>query len=152
MHEEAIQFAKRYVEDILSFFGLNTDVQAHLNEDEIIELQIPSTHMNGFLIGQHGDVLRSIQFLVSSALQAKDFPIRRINLDVADYKKQRADRLAAQAAVWIEDVKTTGEAKDLRPMNAADRRIIHHVAAEAGIESDSVGEGRDRHIVLKPAS
>jgi predicted RNA-binding protein Jag len=36
-------------------------------------------------------------------------------------------------------------------MNAADRRTVHRVASEAGLASDSVGEGRDRHIVLKPA-
>lgn len=36
-------------------------------------------------------------------------------------------------------------------MNAADRRVVHRVAAEAGLSSESVGEGRDRHIVLKLA-
>jgi spoIIIJ-associated protein len=40
---------------------------------------------------------------------------------------------------------------DLNPMNAADRRIIHKLAGENGLETESVGEGRDRHIVLKPA-
>jgi len=38
---------------------------------------------------------------------------------------------------------------DLNPMNAADRRIIHKLAAEYGLTSESEGEGRDRHIVLK---
>jgi predicted RNA-binding protein Jag len=37
-------------------------------------------------------------------------------------------------------------------MNAADRRVVHKVAAEAGLASESVGEGRDRHIILKPAA
>jgi predicted RNA-binding protein Jag len=34
-------------------------------------------------------------------------------------------------------------------MNAADRRIIHQLAAEYGLTSESAGDGRDRHIVLK---
>jgi predicted RNA-binding protein Jag len=29
---------------------------------------------------------------------------------------------------------------------------VHRVAQEYGVESESVGEGRDRHIVLKPAA
>jgi len=152
MSEEAVQFAKKYVEDILSFFGLNTDVEATVNDDIIIELQIPSTHMNGFLIGQHGDVLRSMQFLVTSAMIAKGFENHRVNVDVAEYKKQRADRLAAQVTDWAEAVKASGEPHELKPMNAADRRVVHHAAAEAGIATESVGEGRERHIVLKPAS
>jgi spoIIIJ-associated protein len=41
---------------------------------------------------------------------------------------------------------------DLKPMNAADRRIVHQVVAEAGLVSESVDEGRDRHIVLRPVS
>ncbi len=39
---------------------------------------------------------------------------------------------------------------DLKPMNPADRRVIHKLAGEYGVSSDSEGEGRDRHIVLKP--
>ncbi len=37
------------------------------------------------------------------------------------------------------------------PMNAADRRIIHKLASDNGLLTESVGEGRDRHVVLKPA-
>jgi len=33
-------------------------------------------------------------------------------------------------------------------MNAADRRIIHQLAADWGLSSESSGEGRDRHIIL----
>lgn len=147
--EEAIQYAKKYIEDILSFFGLNTDVYATTEDGEVIELDIPSTHLNGFLIGQHGDTMRSLQFLASNALKNNGYRHTRVNVDVAEYKKQRADRLAATAEGWVKKVQETGEPMDLKPMNAADRRTIHRVAAEAGLSSESVGEGRDRHIVLK---
>lgn len=149
--EEAIQYAKKYLEDLLSFFGLNTDIYATTEDDEVIELHVPSTHLNGFLIGQRGDTLRSLQFIVSSALKNQDYQIVRVNIDVADYKKQRADRLSDKAAEWISKVKESGEPMDLVPMNSADRRTIHKLAADEGLVTESVGEGRDRHIVLKPA-
>jgi spoIIIJ-associated protein len=148
--EEAIQYAKKYLEDILSFFGLNTDIYATTEDQEVIELDIPSTHLNGFLIGQHGDTVRSLQFLVSNALKNNNYRYTRVNVDVAEYKKQRADRLAETAQEWVKRVQDSGEPMDLKPMNAADRRTIHKVAADAGLKSESVGEGRDRHIVLKP--
>lgn len=148
--EESILYAKKYLEDILSFFGLNTDVYA-TSEDEVIELSIPSTHLNGFLIGQRGDTMRSLQFLVSQALRQQGYEYVRVNVDVADYKKQRAERLAKVAEEWIEKVKSSKEEMALKPMNAADRRIVHKVASEAGLLTESVGEGRDRHIILKPA-
>ncbi len=150
--EESVQYAKKYLEDLLSFFGLNTDVYVTVEDEEIISLNIPSTHLNGFLIGQRGETMRALQFLVSNALKNQNHTLTRVNVDVADYKKQRADRLAETAAEWIAKVKETGESFDVRPMNAADRRVVHKVAAEAGLVSESVGEGRDRHIVLKAAA
>jgi spoIIIJ-associated protein len=147
--EESILYAKKYLEDLLSFFGLNTDVYA-TNEDDVIELNIPSTHLNGFLIGQRGETMRSLQFLVSQALRNNNYEYARVNVDVADYKKQRAERLAEKAQEWIKTVKDSGKELPLNPMNAADRRIVHKVAGDAGLSTESVGEGRDRHIVLKP--
>ncbi len=148
-NEEAIQFAKKYLEDLLSFFGLNTDVQA-TNDDDLIQLNIPSTHMNGFLIGQRGENMRAFQYLTSLTLKNKEYSITRINVDVAEYKKQRANRLKEKAETWVKEVKKSKIPKDLEPMNAADRRVIHQLASEYGIKSESRGEGRDRHIVLSP--
>lgn len=148
--EESILYAKKFLEDLLSFFGLNIDVYATSSDDEVVELDIPSTHLNGFLIGQRGENMRSIQFLVSNALKNNGYEVTRVNVDVADYKRQRAERLSKKAEEWVKLVRDRGEPLELRPMNAADRRVIHKLAAERGMESESVGEGRDRRIVLKP--
>ena len=148
--EEAIIYAKKYLEDILSFFGLNTDVYA-TSEDEVIQLGVPSTHLNGFLIGQRGENMRSMQYLTSTALKNNDFSHTRVNVDIAEYKKQRADRLRDKAEDWMKKVRDSKKPMSLEPMNASDRRVIHKLAGEYSLISDSEGEGRDRHIVLKPA-
>lgn len=149
--EEAIVYAKKYLEDVLSFFGLNTEVHA-TSEDDVIELEVPSTHLNGFLIGQRGDTMRALQFLVSNALKNQGYEYNRVNVDVAEYKKQRADRLRTKAEEWAQSVRDSGQEMELRPMAAVDRRVVHKLAQELGLISESVGEGRDRHIVLKPAA
>lgn len=150
--EEAILFAKKYLEDLLSFFGLNTDVYATTEDNEVIELHVPSTHLNGFLIGQRGDTMRALQFMVATALKNNGHELCRVNVDIADYKKARAGRLAEQAQDWVKQVHESGKELPLHPMNAADRRIVHKVATEAGLSTESIGEGRDRHVVLKPAA
>ncbi len=147
--DESVIYAKKYLEDLLSFFGLNTDVYATTEED-VIELSVPSTHMNGFLIGQRGETMRSLQYLVSMSLKTKGFEFTRVNVDIADYKKHRQDRLAEQALDWIARVKQSGQPMALRPMSAADRRIVHKVAGENDIITVSEGEGRDRHVILQP--
>lgn len=149
--DEAVIFAEKFLEDLLSFFGLNTEVHASADE-EVIQLSVPSTHLNGFLIGQRGDNMRSLQHLVSAALKNNNFSHSRTNVDVADYKKQRADRLREKAEVWVKQVRDSGQEMALEPMNAADRRIVHQLAAEYEIASSSAGEARDRHVVLKPTA
>jgi spoIIIJ-associated protein len=149
--EEAILYAKKYIEDLLSFFGLNTDVYATTEDEEVIELDIPSTHLNGFLIGQRGETMRALQYTISNALKSQNFSHTRVNVDVADYKKQHARRIEDKAEAWFNEVKGSGQPKPLPPMNAADRRVVHKAASDYGLETESVGEGRDRHIVLKPA-
>ncbi len=148
--EESLQYAKKYLEDLLSFFGLNTDVYATTEDHEVIELNVPSTQLNGFLIGQRGDTVRALQYLVSNALKNNGYEVTRVNVDVADYKKQQAERLAERAQEWIKKVQDSGEVMHLQPMNAADRRTVHRVVSEAGLATVSEGEGRDRHVVLKP--
>lgn len=147
--EDAMQYAKKFTEDLVSFFGLNTDVSVSSSDDEVVEVSIPSTSLNGFLIGQRGENMRSLQFLVSTALKNNGYAFTRVNVDVADYKRQRADRLREKAEDWMKKVQGSGEPMELRTMNAADRRVVHKLAAEYGLVSESVGEGRDRHIVLK---
>ena len=148
--EVAIQYAKKYLEDILSFFGLNTDIYATTEDNEVIELNVPSTHLNGFLIGVHGDTMRALQFLVSNALRSNGYGYSRVNVDVADYKKARASQVAERAEEWIKKVQDSGEPMELNPMNAADRRIVHKVANDAGLITESTGEGPTRHITLTP--
>lgn len=146
--EESIAYAKKYVEDILSFFGLNTDVRVGADED-VIEMSIPSTHLNAFLIGQHGETLRDLQHIVSMTLRSKDAELVRVNIDVADYKRQRNDHLIVQAEDWVKRVRETSETMHLKPMSPAERRVVHQAVSDYGdVETHSEGEGRERHIVL----
>lgn len=149
--EASISFAKKYLEDLLSFFGLNTEVSASA-DDEVIELKVPSTYLNGFLIGQRGETLRSLQFLIATTLKNRDAVINRVNVDIADYKQQRYDRLAEQVREWAEGVRSSGEPKHLAPMNAAERRIVHQTLTDfSDLTTASEGEGRDRHVVISRA-
>ena len=149
--QQSIDFAKKYVEDMISFFGINVEVEASY-ADDVIELAVPSTDLNSVLIGRNAETLRSIQYLISTTLRNKDAALSRVNVDVADYKKMRAEKVAAQAREWIEEVRKTGDSHVAR-LNAADRRIVHHVASEYDdVRTFSEGEGRDRAIIIAQKS
>lgn len=149
--EQTIEQAKKYLEDILAFFELNISVTAEIRDD-VIEIQVPSSEMNSILIGRNAETLRSLQYMVATMLRNNDAAITRVNLDIADYKKQRAEKLAENAREWIEQVRSTGDSY-VASLNAADRRIVHQVATEFDdIQTFSEGEGRDRKIIIAQRS
>lgn len=149
--ERSVEFAKDFLKDIISFFGENIDVSAQVKEG-IIELYVESNDSNSILIGRNAETLKSLQYIVSTALRNKDAEICRVNVDIADYKKQREEKIAEKARGWIEEVRATGSSH-IAHINAADRRIVHRVASEYNdIHTYSEGEGRDRRIVIAQAS
>ena len=148
--DESIRFATKYVEDLLSFFGINVAVYSTI-EDDVIQLSVPSTSMNSLLIGKDANNLRALQHIVMTTLASRNAEVTRVNIDIADYKRQRADKIEVQAEKWINQVRETGRERIL-DLNAADRRIVHRYASDfSDIETFSEGVGRDRrlHIVKK---
>ena len=145
--DESIRFAAKYLEDLLSFFGINVAVYSTI-DDEVIQLSVPSTSLNSLLIGRNADNLRALQHIVSMALNVKNAEITRVNVDVANYKRQRADRIEEKAEGWIAKVRESGEPMTIN-LNAADRRVVHKLAQDySDIETHSEGEGRERKLII----
>lgn len=135
------------MEDLLSFFGINVAVYSTI-EDDVIQLSVPSTSMNSLLIGKNADNLRALQHIVMMTLAARDAEVTRVNVDVADYKRQRAGKIEEKAEGWIREVRETGRTKVL-DLNAADRRTVHKLAEDyTDITTYSEGEGRERRLYI----
>ena len=146
-----IQFVKKYLEDIIAFFDLNLDVTVSV-EDDIVVASIPSSERNSLLIGRGAETLRGLQSLLSATLRSQDAALTRVSIDIADYKKQHAEKVAEQARQWIAEVRETSNSKVL-DLNAADRWTVHHVASEySDISTHSEGEGRDRRLIISQKS
>lgn len=148
---QSTAFAQKYLADMLSFFSINVEVTA-TTEDDVIELAVPSTEINSLLIGRNAETLRSLQYMVSTVLRNKGADVWRVNIDVADYKKMKAERIAAQARAWIEEVQKSGTSH-VAHLNPADRRIVHQVATDyPDIRTFSEGEGENRTITIAQIS
>lgn len=152
MNQEAVaEAAKKYLEDIVAFFGTNVDVEVDISDD-VIQLAIPSTESNSILIGRNAENLRAIQYMVTTMVRNNFDGYPRVNIDIADYKKQRADKIAAEAKGWIEGVRKTGDSY-VANLNAADRRVVHQLATEYDdIQTFSEGEGRERRLIIAQKS
>lgn len=109
----------------------------------------------GKLIGFKGESLEGLQLVVNQMLAKKDPPaggFKRVILDVEGWKKQKEEQLAVRAKEWANQVLESEKEMELEPMSPWQRRIVHMAVQEVeGVESESVGEGRDRHLIIKPA-
>lgn len=142
--------AKEYLEALLTFFGVNALVTVY-QTDDAIELSVDSD-VTGRLIGHRGETLAALQQLLNSMLRGKTDDRRYVSIDIANYKKARAEQLAEKVRKDAQEVIENGEPKRLRPMNAAERRIVHMTLAEmTEVLTESEGEGRDRRVVIRRA-
>lgn len=149
--QQSLEFATKYLEDLLSFYGVNVSVESEI-VDGFIELKVPVNEDASILIGRNAETLRSIQYLVRTTLRNHEAEIDRVNLDIADYKKQRAEKIVDQARGWIEEVRKTGDSHVAR-LNAADRRVVHQLVTEYDdVRTFSEGEGRDRVLIIAQKS
>ena len=137
------------LEELLTFFGYNVAVTPE-EQGRTVQLNI-ETSDGARLIGHRGETLAAIQHIMNSMHQGADDK-HYIVVDVAGYKEARANRLADKVQADAKRVIETGERKSLRPMNAAERRIVHMALADIeGVTTESEGEGRDRRVVIVPA-
>lgn len=120
--------------------------------DEAFNVSI-NTADAGKLIGFKGESLEGLQLLVNQMLskKGKESEFKRVILDVEGWKKQKEEQLAVRAKEWAGEVLESKKEMELEPMSPWQRRIVHMVVQEIeGVESTSVGEGRERHLVIAP--
>ncbi|MFA7201753.1 MAG: R3H domain-containing nucleic acid-binding protein [Candidatus Paceibacterota bacterium] len=72
-------------------------------------------------------------------------------IDINNHRKEREDLLIKLARAAAKKVSITKKEIILPAMNAFERRIIHaELATNPDIKTESVGEGRDRKVVVQP--
>lgn len=106
----------------------------------------------GRLIGARGESLDSLQLLVNQMLARKtgEESFKRVVVDVMNWREQKEEELKESARAWGKQVLESGKQLELEPQSSWQRRVIHMVIGEMEeLESESIGEGRDRHIVIK---
>ena len=122
----------------------------------------------GTLIGYHGEILDSLQYLTYLVVNKDDDEDSdsvtgdgggddkseksnaiKISIDIENYRKKREETLQALAKKMAERVMKYGRSVTLEPINAYERRIIHSTIQDInGVSTHSVGQDNDRKIVI----
>jgi spoIIIJ-associated protein len=139
------------VRDILAGAGLDAEVSYNQDDDDI-NIDVTGEEL-GFAIGRRAQTLDAIQlvaYLVSSKAVDPD-ERRRVAVDIDEYRAAREEELFDLADRAVRDAIASGQAVELKPMTANERRSVHHYLMDNGdVETHSVGEDPDRRIVVTP--
>jgi spoIIIJ-associated protein len=134
------------------FVNMNIEASIEMRRREENEIVYSiNTSENPILIGKNGKTLESIQFYIRHIVNAYSDERQIVLVDVGGYKENRRKQLEILATKTAKEVARSRVEAKLRPMNAYERRIIHTKLAEwRDVNTVSVGEGQDRHLVIKP--
>lgn len=103
------------------------------------------------LIGEKGETLFELQHLLKAILKKKIKGNFYLDLDINDYKKRKIEYLKELARSIAKEVALTGREKELAPMSASERRIIHlELAEKPDITTQSIGKEPQRRVVIRP--
>jgi spoIIIJ-associated protein len=139
---------KETLEKILELLGFQATVEEHKLEEGLL-LDVKSEDA-GRLIGRQGQTLADLQYLTNRLLFQQDASSPKAMVDVGGYRAQAREALVKKARDAAEKVRRWGDAVELEPMTAFDRRVVHHALKDdPDVETHSVEvEGTDKKAIL----
>jgi len=135
---------------ILDLGGIQADVELLEDTEEEATLAISGPDA-GVLVGNHGQTLDSLQYLVSLIVNKDRTGRSRINVDSDGYRARRTVTLTKFAQSLADQVVATGQEAITDPLNPQERRIIHTALQDnLNIKTYSEGYEPNRYVVVSP--
>jgi spoIIIJ-associated protein len=147
---------KNKTEELLSLLGIEAEISIEEREQdeeskhEYIWIKLDGDDASK-LIGFHGRGLESLETIISMMFEGELIEMnKRIIVEINNYREERIKYIESVARRAAIQVKESNQEMELSPMKAFERRIVHMEIKKEGLASESIGEGRDRRVVIKP--
>ncbi len=147
------EVAADFLETLLDIADLDGDIDLDVDGDRAVVSIVDSEEgrVPRRLVGPDGKVLDALQELTRLAVQSETGERSRLMLDIAGFRAERRAGLVEQARVAIAECKETGQAVEMTPMTAFERKVVHDEVLAAGLVSESSGVEPRRYVVVLPA-
>ncbi|MEK7801309.1 MAG: R3H domain-containing nucleic acid-binding protein [Pseudomonadota bacterium] len=110
-----------------------------------------ATEETGLLIGHHGKTLESLQLILGIMVSKKLGRWVKVYVNIGDYREKREEALMHMAQHAADRALALGRSVELTRLSPAERRIIHvTLSGDERVQTESVGEGDDRMLLVKP--
>jgi spoIIIJ-associated protein len=153
MDEQTKELIKKTTEQLLEKMGFSAQVTvSDSQEDDSIVCNIKTDSDSNFLIGQYGANLQAVQHLARLIVRKNSPEKIRFILDVNFYRQQKNQSVVEQARIASDEAIAGHRAVFMKPMSTYERRLVHlELSKNPQVSTESIGEGEERKIVVKPA-
>ena len=149
--EDVAEVAHEFIQGLVDRMGFDAEVKRTGDDPISFDVVGDDSDELSALIGENGETLRAFGFLVNSMLGRMAKGSVRVIIDVDGYRRRREEVLREYALDIAEEVRDRNEPVTLEAMPAHERRMIHMALADAGdVRTYSIGEGRERRVVVGP--
>ena len=157
MEEKELKTIKESIEELLekAGFSCKVEVKKSVSPDgqEGITCNIETKEDSNLLIGQYGVNLQSLQHIARMILRKKMPEKISFILDVNSYREQKNQSIIEQANEAAQQAINEGRVIIMKPMSAYERRLVHmELSNNEKVLTESVGEGENRKILVKPSN
>lgn len=142
--------AADYLEALLDLADLDGDIEIEVKNGRTY-LSVASDESDDLEALSKSDVVQALQELTRLAVQQKTGEFSRLILDIAGSRDRRAAELGRLVDAAISRIDEGASSAALPSMSSYERKLVHDIVAERGYQSESHGEGPDRHTVITPA-
>ncbi len=142
---------KKIIEDILNNMGIRYDIveelEDTLTQKKLFRIKSPES---GLLIGDRGETFQALSHLIRR-IASKDLEeMADFSIDVNDYRASMIERLKMTAGILANRARDMKADVEMDPMSSYERLIIHGtLSGQPNIKTESIGEGRERRLVIK---
>ena len=145
--DELIERVSNFLVSLANKMKLEVAVTCERTENDL-NFNVTGANV-GKLIGFRGETLNAIQILLGGLKRAGEGRYR-LYLDIENYKKGREQTLVDLANRMADKAEEIERNVHLDPMSAYERRIVHSALQNRTlVETESMGEGETRHVVIK---
>jgi spoIIIJ-associated protein len=139
--------AADYIEELLDICDLDGDIDIE-DEGGRTTLKVAGGDLR---LLSSPEVVGALQELTRLAVQTRTGGFARLTLDIGGSRDQRSRELAAIVQRAVDELAGGASTFPVEPMSSYERKLVHDLASEQGLQSHSEGEGAERHIVLTSA-
>ncbi len=148
--EELLAEVKDLVTSLVEAMGFESRIDVY-DADSFIAVDVASDN-TALFIGQKGETIDALQYLVNSAVYRKRPFVKRIILDAEGYRQRRVEAIQGIAHRTARRAIRERRSVELPPMSPSERRIVHlFLKDNPEVTTASEGSGENRRVRISPA-